>query len=262
MGNSKELSKIQIDANDIVAWSAKIPTVHVNREKYLRAQFDKHCDDELLQKVIELGPVKAGIPARTINMIAKSAITHETALVTLISTAAGIPGGVFMWGTIPGDIAQFHGAMIRMSQKLAYIHGWPELFEDNGDNIDDETRGVLLLFLGVMYGVAGAAGGLEKIGAHFAAVAVKKLPEKALTKGLVYPIVKKVANAMSIKMTKSIFANGVGKAIPVLGGILSGAITLSSFHPMANRLNRHLIKRNATKRRAASRANKTKVIAK
>lgn len=254
MGNLVSKSKIDIDADDIIAWSAKLPTVHVDREKYLRAQFDKHCDDELLEKVVEFGPVKAGIPTRTINLIAKSAITHETALVTLISTAAGIPGGVFMWGTIPGDIAQFHGAMIRTAQKLAYIHGWPEFFDDKGDNIDDDTRGVLLMFLGVMYGIAGASGVLEKVSAHFATVAVKKLPEKALTKGLVYPVVKRIAKAMSIKMTKSIFANGVGKAIPVLGGVLSGSITYASFRPMANRLNAHLIKRNAMKKRAIKRS--------
>lgn len=119
MGESKSLSRIHVDANDIVAWSAKLPTVHVDREKYLRAQFDKYCDDALLERVIELGPIKAGIPTRTVNLIAKSAINHETAMVTLISTAAGIPGGAFMWGTVPGDIAQFHGAMIRISQN------WP-----------------------------------------------------------------------------------------------------------------------------------------
>lgn len=254
MGESKSLSKIQVDANDIVAWSAKLPTVHVDREKYLRAQFDKYCDDALLERVIELGPIKAGIPTRTINLIAKSAINHETAMVTLISTAAGIPGGVFMWGTVPGDIAQFHGAMIRISQKLAYIHGWPELFEDNGDNIDDDTRGVLLTFLGVMYGVAGAAGAMEKIGMHFAEVAIKKLPQKALTQGVVYPVVKKIAKAMSIKMTKQIFAGGIGKAIPVLGGVLSGAITWASFLPMSNRLNAHLVKRNRAKRRAVAKS--------
>ena len=171
-------------------------------------------------------------------------------MVTLISTAAGIPGGFAMIGTIPGDIIQFHGAMIRISQKLAYIHGWPELFEDNGKNIDDDTRGLMLVFLGVMYGVAGAARALEKIAAHVAAETTKKLVTSALTKGAVYPVIKKIAKAVGITMTKRLLASGVGKAIPVVGGVISGAITFASFHPMAKKLNNHLLKRTTAKRRA------------
>jgi hypothetical protein len=250
MGNSKELSLTQIDANELIARSASLPMVHVDRESYLRAQFDKYCSDELLLKVIEVGPLEAGIPRKTINLIAKSAITHETAMVTLISTVAGIPGGWAMAATIPADVIQFHGAMIRTSQKLAYIHGWPNMFSDNGKNIDDDTRGVLLLFLGVMYGVAGAAGALEKLAVHFSEVAVKQVLTQALTKGAVYPMIKKTAKVLGVTMTKKLLANGIGKAIPVVGGLLSGAITYGSFHPMANRLNTHLIKRQNSKRRA------------
>ena len=37
-------------------------------------------------------------------------------------------------------------------------------------------------------------------------------------------------------MTKDIFAKGVSKAIPVVGGIVSGGITLASMRPMGIRL--------------------------
>ncbi|CAB4603410.1 MAG: hypothetical protein F2587_01665 [Actinobacteria bacterium] len=244
------MPKNNFDANEIIAWSAQLPLVHVDRDAYLRSQFDRYCSPDLLEKVLALGPVEAGIPKKTIELVAKSAISHETAMVTLISTAAGIPGGFAMIGTIPGDIIQFHGAMIRISQKLAYIHGWPELFEDNGKNIDDDTRGLMLVFLGVMYGVAGAARALEKIAAHVAAETTKKLVTSALTKGAVYPVIKKIAKAVGITMTKRLLASGVGKAIPVVGGVISGAITFASFHPMAKKLNNHLLKRTTAKRRA------------
>jgi hypothetical protein len=101
-----------------------------------------------------------------------------------------------------------------------------------------------------MYGVSGAAGALEKLAVHFSEVAVKQVLTQALTKGAVYPMIKKTAKVLGVTMTKKLLANGIGKAIPVVGGLLSGAITYASFHPMANRLNAHLIKRQNAKRRA------------
>ena len=55
-----------------------------------------------------------------------------------------------------------------------------------------------------------------------------------------YPVVKQVAKWIGVKMTKDTFGKGVGKAIPILGGVLSGAITAFSFKPMAEKLQKHL----------------------
>ena len=172
-------------------------------------------------------------------------------MVTLISTAAGMPGGWGMAATIPADIINFHGALIRIAQKLAYIHGWPELFEGKGKNIDDDTKSVLLAFIGVMYGVAGAVGLLEQIGENAGKAAAKNLLASALTKGTVFPIAKKIAKALGYKLSTATFANGAGKLVPIAGGIISGALTFSTFRPMANRLNKVLVSRQATKARAS-----------
>lgn len=255
MGNSKSLSKIQIDPGEIVATAARIPGVHVDREHFLRAQFDKHCDDATLAKVVEVGPVEAGVPTKVINQVAKHVINHETTQVTLISAAAGLPGGlVAMLGTAAADIVQFQAALIRTSQKLAYIHGWPELFEKQGKNIDDETKDMMLLFLGVMYGISSASKGIEKLAGLIAANVAKKLPQKALTKTLIYPIVKKIAHLIGARMTKQIFATGISKTIPVAGALISGGVTFASFKPMANRLNEHLTKMRTSKQRAIKKA--------
>lgn len=37
-------------------------------------------------------------------------------------------------------------------------------------------------------------------------------------------------------MTKGVFAKGISKIIPVIGGIFSATITLASMYPMGNRL--------------------------
>ena len=54
---------------------------------------------------------------------ASTSVTHETRNVTMISTAAGIPGGLTTIGTIPADVAPCMGHMLRIAQNLAYIFG-------------------------------------------------------------------------------------------------------------------------------------------
>ena len=43
-------------------------------------------------------------------------------------------------------------------------------------------------------------------------------------------------------MVKATFAKGVSKAVPVLGGVISGGLTLATFKPMSHRLKKHLSK--------------------
>ena len=124
---------------------------------------------------------------------------------------------------------------LRILQKLIYLYGWQEILDD-GEELDDETLNLLTLFLGVMFGVNGAASAITKVSASIAEKASKSLASKALTKGTIYPIVKKVAQLIGVKMTKDIFAKGVGKIVPVVGGVVCGGLTHVTFKPMAKRL--------------------------
>ena len=113
--------------------------------------------------------------------------------------------------------------------------------------MDDATESVLTLFVGVMFGVQAAHQGVAKLSAHLAKQAAIKLPQKALMKGTIYPIVKKVAAQLSVKMTMDIFARGVAKVIPVVGAVFAGGLTLATFTPMAHRLRKHLASLELTK---------------
>lgn len=254
MGKSKNAEQIQAKVTEIVAQAAKIPGVHVNREDYLRAQFDKHCTPEMLDKIVELGPHAAGVSPKTINMLANSTIKHEVALATSLSAVAGIPGGWAMLASIPADLIQFHGGLIRTAQKLAYIHDWPELFSVKGDKIDDETKNLILLFIGVMFGVQGAAAAITKLATQVEVHVGKQIAAKALTKTWYYPIVKKIVIGIGGRMNKTIFANAAAKFVPLVGAALSGGLTFFTFRPMSQRLNKHLLKVAQTKRRALKKA--------
>lgn len=108
--------------------AAKLPGVRINRSSYLRTALRRHCTDEQIEKAVVTSPATAGIPLKVIAEAAKASIAYETSKVTGISTLAGIPGGLAMIGTVPADLAQYMGHMLRVVQKLAYIYSWPDLF--------------------------------------------------------------------------------------------------------------------------------------
>lgn len=247
MPKAQEIEHAGSKFSQVLDAAAKLPGVRINRATYLRAALKRHCTEQQIERAIAESPAAAGVPITIIREVANTSVAYETSKVTGISTLAGIPGGIAMLGTVPADMAQYIGHMLRVAQKLAYIYSWPDLFADDGDEIDEATEGVLTLFVGVMAGVQVAQGGVSKVSAMIAAQVVKKLPQQALTKGVIYPIVKKVAGFLGVSMTKKLFASGVAKAVPVVGAVLSGGLTLGTFLPMSKKLQKHLASLELTK---------------
>ena len=222
-----------------LATASSLPMVHIDRKKFLLKELIKFYPKEKVDIAIQNNPAYAGIDISTIDKIANSCINYETNKVSSISFAAGIPGGFAMAGTIPADITQYFAHILRILQKLIYLYGWEEILPEDG-SIDDDTSNIITLFVGVMFGVNGAASTITKISASAAQKASKNIAAKALTKGTLYPIVKKIAQALGVKMTKDIFARGVSKAIPIIGGIASGGLTYITYKPMAYKLKKYL----------------------
>lgn len=247
MPQQKELENPGSKFTDVLEAAARLPGVRINRGAYLRKALKRYCTEDQIERAIAESPASAGVPVKVITDVANTSITYETTKVTGISTLAGIPGGLAMIGTVPADMVQYIGHMLRIAQKLAYVYGWPDLFGDESEEMDEATEGILTLFVGVMFGVQLAQGGVAKVAGMIAANVAKKLPQKALTKGIIYPVVKKVAGYLGVSMTKKLFANGVAKAIPVVGAVLSGGLSLGTFLPMSKRLQKHLASLELTK---------------
>lgn len=230
----------KIDVQDIIIIALKTPGVNINRADFLEKQFMKNHPQEVIQDAINFNPAHVGITVEEIDKIADQVIQYERNCVSGISLALGVPGGVAMAATLPTDIAQFYGYMLRAIQKLLYLYGFPEINVENGINIDDETMNIIILCLGVMYGVKGATASLKMLSAALGKGVEKKLLTKALTKGTFYPMVKKIAKWFSVNMTKQIFAGFFKKAIPVVGGVIGGGITYLSFKPCCDNLKKSL----------------------
>lgn len=229
-----------ISFEQVLNQAVQVPLVKIDRNNFLRRELTARIGDcEIVECAVQHNPAYAGISLEIIDSIALTCIDYETKKVSIMSCAAGIPGGVAIVATVPVDLVQYLAHILRIAQKLAYLYGWDD-FCDSSGNMTDETLSILTLFVGVMFSVNGATSAITKLSANAAEKVTKQLAAKALTKGTLYPIVKQIAKALGIKMTKEIFAKTVGKIIPVVGGVMSGGITYLMYKPMSKRLMSHL----------------------
>lgn len=224
----------QMMLEEVIINAVQIPGVKVNRKQFLAEQFASKADN--LKEILDIGPIEAGIKRENIILLSKKLILARTSQSSIASFVAGIPGGLAMAATIPADILQFFGMALRLAQELSYLYGAQDLWTD-GKIDDDKIKNQLMLYCGVMFGVSGAVSGVRVLSTQLSKTALKKIPQQALTKTFWYPIIKKIANFIGINLTKKTFAQGVSKAIPVIGGFISGGINFASMMPMANRLN-------------------------
>ncbi len=227
----------ELDIEDVIIMGLKVPGIRVNRANFLQKELYSKFPQEVIDDAIAYNPLHANIPSKVIDAIADEVIKYERNCVSGISAALGMPGGFAMAATIPADIAQYYGYMLRATQKLMYLYGFPEIdTEEQGQTFDSETLNILIICMGVMYGAAGANNALKAMAKALASGVEKQLLRKALTKGTIYPIVKSVAKWFSVKMTKEVFAGFFKKAIPVVGGVIGGGITYVSFKPCCDKL--------------------------
>lgn len=227
----------EIDIEDVIVKGLRVPGIKINRANFLQKELLKRYPQEMIDEAIRTNPMSAGIKPKDIDEIADQVIEHERRGVSGISTALSMPGGAAMLATIPADIVQYYGYMLRATQELLYLYGFPEIdVNENESKFDSETINILIVCFGTMYGVVGANNALKSIAKGFGLGVEKKLMRTALTKGTIYPIVKSVANWFNVRMTKEIFAGFFKKSIPVIGGVIGGGLTYLSFKPCCVKL--------------------------
>lgn len=224
--------------NKFLLGAMNMPGVKVNRKEFLYGKLSNYLEGRKLDDAINKSPVGI-VDLQLLDRLADSVISSHTTKVTALSTVAGIPGGFAMVGTVPADIAQYYYHVLSVAQKLAYIYGWPDLLDEKG-NLKEDSLDEITLFVGVMSGVAAANEGLNQLGRMFAKQVAERLPKMALTKTTIYPIVKQVAKWLGISMTKSTFAKGLSKVVPVISGLISGGLTYVTFKPSAKKLKKKL----------------------
>lgn len=224
--------------NRVLRAALSLPGARIDRVDFLRKELSKHFPPEVVAKAIATRPACAGIPSSAITSIAKGSIAWHRAGVSVVSFTVGLPGGWWIAGTVPADMTQFFWHVVVILQKLAYLYGWPEFFGE--EETDDQTRLIMTVFVGVMFGAGAASKILGDIAEKIGEQIIKRLPREALTKWGLYQVAKEVAKWLGVKLTKASFAKYLARIIPVLSGFISGIITWVSFSMMSKRLRMHL----------------------
>lgn len=212
--------------------SLKLPFIKIDRSEFLIKTFGEQVND--IQKLIDEGP-QVFFSKEELDESAKKVINSNVLQSSSLSFASGLPGGFAMAATIPADIAQFFGYSLKLAQEISYIYGYKNVWSEQGE-LTEDAKNTLILYLGVMLGITSAGAAVRILSNKLASQALKKIPQKALTKTIYYPIIKKVMAIFGAKLTKDTFAKGVSKFIPLIGGAVSGTMNYISLKPMANRL--------------------------
>ena len=224
--------------NKILAAVLKMPGVKVDRVSFLRKALKGYCNEQRLDMLENVRPYTIASD-KVIDSVATQCINRHTALATTGSTIAGLPGGLAMAATLPGDLTQYYFHVVVLSQKLAYLYGFPDFCDENGE-LGDMASDLLTIFMGSMMGVKVADQGITELAKGVATSAVGRLPRIMLTKAAIYPVAMQVAKLVGAKLTKEGLAKTVGRFIPIAGGIFSGTVTLFTFKLGARRLQNRL----------------------
>lgn len=224
----------------IMKRAASLKVVKIDRKAFLKSEIKKRFPRVDANRAVATSPIEAGVSPTDLDALALDVIDFETKKCAGLSFLAGIPGGIAMVGTVPADLVQYFAHVMRVEQKLAYLYGW-QTFLNEDDEVDDETLMKLVVLMGVMLQVGGAANAITKFAAETARKGVERTIQKqALTKTIWYNPMKQVLRLLGVKMTKETFAKTAGKVVPVIGGAVSGGMTYASFKPSAERLRRYL----------------------
>ncbi|CUO14059.1 TerB family tellurite resistance protein [Bacteroides finegoldii] len=226
-----------ISWDSVMDKALSMPGVKVERENYLMEAFSNYDGVEQLREG-NARPIDV-FDSDIVERVANGAIKGHLLKVTALSTAAGIPGGPVVVATVSGDLIQYYWHVLVLAQKLGYIYGWPDLLGEN-KQVNENTKNILTVFVGVMLGAQAANKLIGEIAKNISTQIAKRLSQKALTKTVYYPVIKQVAKWIGVKLTKDMFAKGVSKAVPIIGGMTSGMLTFVTFKPMANKLQKEL----------------------
>ena len=225
-------------ALNLIGTVAKTPLVKVDREQFLRQQF---ANSPYLKQILLQGPQSVYKP-KVLEKKARAIVRSNTNKTSAVSFATGLPANPFVMVPAAGaDVAQYFGFALHMAQQIAYLFGEDELFT-NGGELTEEAKVRVIAYLGVMFGAAGASSLITQTSKVVGQNVGKKVAGQALTKTTWYPLVKKIGALLGQKITKKTVEKTISKAVPLLGGVVSGGLTFATFRSMGFRLTDEFVK--------------------
>lgn len=201
--------------------------VSVDRERFLVHSLRRKVSHVLAAEAASSTPARAGVTQEVISKLADEEIVRETAGATVASTASGVVGGPVALGGAAVDVVQVLVHLLRIAQKLLYLHGWPHTL-----TLDvDEHATLPLVLLGTMAGDDEAARTLrDHLGAADSADPFLEVEHPATD------VTQTLGVRVALALERQLFGNVAGRAVPLLGGITAGALTATTVRAMGRRL--------------------------
>ena len=231
------MKEITIDVWAIVSeLIERVPGLLINRETFLRDVFRDKLSPDQLNRVVELGDY-GDVSLDMLDSAANSCINKTRLTTSGASFVAGLPSSLpTLPATVTADITQSFAFYVRIAQQLSYIYGEANDFTKMQD---DDRMTKLLLYIGAMFGIEAASQVLALMSYNAGRILAKKFGQVAVTKvlnGVPWKVARTIAKILGVKLTKGVVQKGISKVVPVLGGIVSGALTYATFGPMAKKL--------------------------
>ncbi len=233
------MGKNDLTWNNVMSLAMQMPGVAVDRQSFLTTTFLPILDEDNLKNMLSGHRPLEYVSLEQLDAIAQAIIKDHLLKVTALSAATGIPGGPWVIATLPADMAQYYYHVFVLSQKMAYLYGYPD-FRSTDGKLTPEAQYVLTLFVGVMSGVAAANEAIQQLSLVLSKNILERLPRYALTKTAIYPIIKQIAKWIGVKLTKESFSKGVSKVVPFVGAAISGSLTFVTFRKGSHKLQKTL----------------------
>ena len=218
--------------DDLLVQAVLVPGVRIDREGYLREALHRHRQCEV-DAAVATSPADAGVSVRELHRLAGKSLGKEARRTTVLSFAAGIPGGAAAAATIPADMVQLYGHLLRAVQMLSYLYGWRDTCHIEEGEMSEATRRALVLFLGVMAGD-------ERADEELARLAPLRERDGVRTALLSSDAMREVSDSLGARMAQRVAGQAVGKAVPIAGAVISGTMSYGGFSDMWKRL-RHVL---------------------
>ncbi len=234
------------------------PPVRVGRRKYLEAAFKGR---EGLDAILEKGPLAAGIPLEEIDRLAWNMVRLEAGRSAGLSFLTGLPGGgLGLAAGLTADVVQYYGVGLIILQKMLYLYNYDqdvfsEGLEQEEGRLELFTACALAMFadeLSLRIAADAAHKGVPELTPEAAREtawkgankkAVSQINDKLSAKGIPNFVKGKLVRKATGEMAEKLSARIAGKlvrVVPVIGGVVSGALTLNSMVPAGRRLRKYV----------------------
>lgn len=219
----------------------QIPGAKVDRQEFLEKTLSPYVlDKEKFLANIENEKPWKFVPDSALDKIAKERFSYRRKLVCAKSFFAGLPGGPVLLATLPADLLQYNYHLLILSQELAYLYGFPEFYDENGNETEETVQALVIMFFGLQTAV-GHAGreGVEQLIKMLAKGAPQRIAHMKWGNTALFKGIQEIAKWLGIKggqfVGKKEIGAAAGKLIPVVGGFISAGLSAATFTLDANR---------------------------